>query len=195
MRRTGSRSVMTASTRSRPWHFGHSRTSTEKLRRSRRRPVHARLDGVEHAPEQPIPVLHRDHVRRELDDVAASGGGGGPRSSRGRRSVHASVRRAAFGRATRAGVRELVASWRRWRSPCFGLVCGWRWLLGARRGARSASLARLGYDLAAPGAARCQHPREPRQRVPWGASDRRQPGDKLHARHHAVLAAPRGRRT
>ena len=59
-----------------------------------------------------------------------------------------------------------------------GLVCGWRGLLGARRGARIGSLARLGYDLAAPGAARCQHPREPRQRVPWGARDRRQTGEK-----------------
>ena len=34
MRRTGARSVMTATTRSRPWHLGHSRTSTERLRRS-----------------------------------------------------------------------------------------------------------------------------------------------------------------
>lgn len=34
MRRIGSRSVMTATTRSRPWHLGHSRASTDKLRRS-----------------------------------------------------------------------------------------------------------------------------------------------------------------
>jgi hypothetical protein len=55
---------MAATTRSRPWHFGHSRTSTEKDRRSK--DAQSTRGEVAYPAEQAIPVLHREDVRREL---------------------------------------------------------------------------------------------------------------------------------
>ena len=186
-----SRSVMTAITRRRPWHVGHSKASTERLRRAESPsppPVHPSLRRVEHPAQEPIPGLHGDDVRRERDDS----------TGRRRRAQDQAVRDVACGRGRRRMRTGLARRERlrhgslarraRLRPRHLGLGRrGGLGLLRARGGARIAPLARLRHDLAPPLRARCQHPRKPGQRLPWGTDDRRPTRHEFKPRHHPAI--------
>ena len=163
-------------------------TSTSNERRSEVRPVHPGRGGVERAAEQPIPVAHREDVRRERDDVA------GADRHLGRELHHCGA--AAGGRRRPRLHRPLGG-----RQRGFALL-----LLRARSDdvlgilarhvtstiARGSPLARLGDDVLAPGAARSEHPRVAYEGVTWWRQNRREPGHELEPRHDPVLPSAPG---